>query len=187
MAENGKGDDITVDTKWTGEIVDSSWFKSPAMEKYRQPGNIKVPFWLQPEKYYTGMAWYQRKIRIPGSWKSKNIRLFLERCHWETHVWVDEQDAGTKNSLGTPHVYDLTSMLSPGTHLLTICVDNRIKDIDVGINSHSIIGSYPDQLERNCGKNGTGSTVARFHKPYFSISRTRESSDQSKNHYSKYR
>jgi hypothetical protein len=138
MAENGKGDDITVKTKWTGEIVDSSWFKSPAMEKYRQPGKIKVPFWLQPEKYYTGMAWYQRKIRIPDSWEHKNIQLFLERCHWETHVWVDEQDAGTKNSLGTPHVYDLTSMLTPGTHLLTICVDNRIKDINVGINSHSI-------------------------------------------------
>ena len=27
MAENGKGDDITVNTKWTGEIVDSSWFQ----------------------------------------------------------------------------------------------------------------------------------------------------------------
>ncbi len=138
MTENGKGDDITVHTKWTGEIVDSSWFKDPAMEKYRQPGNIKVPFWLQPEKYYTGMAWYQKKIKIPGSWKGKNIRLFLERCHWETHVWVDEQDAGTNNSLGTPHVYDLTPLLSPGTHLLTICVDNRTKDIDVGKNSHSI-------------------------------------------------
>jgi hypothetical protein len=138
MAENGKGEDITVNTKWTGEIVDSSWFKNPDMEKYHQAGNIKVPFWLQPEKYYTGMAWYQRKIKIPDTWKGKNIQLFLERCHWETHVWVDERDAGIQNSLGTPHLYDLTPMLSPGTHLLTICVDNRIKDINVGINSHSV-------------------------------------------------
>jgi hypothetical protein len=138
MTENGKGDDITVNTKWTGEIVDSSWFKDPAMERYRRPGKIKVPFWLQPEKYYTGMAWYQRKIKIPTSWKNKNIQLFLERCHWETHVWVDEKDAGTRNSLGTPHVYDLTPILSPGTHLLTICVDNRIKDVNPGKNSHSI-------------------------------------------------
>jgi hypothetical protein len=138
MTENGKGEDITVDTKWTGEIVDSSWFKNPAMEKYRKAGNVKVPFWLQPEKYYTGMAWYQRKIRIPGSWKGKNIQLFLERCHWETHVWVDEHDAGTNNSLGTPHTFDLSKWLNPGNHILTICVDNRIKDINVGINSHSI-------------------------------------------------
>ncbi len=138
MTENEKGDSITLDTKWTGEIVDSSWFKNQAMDKYRQPGNFKVPFWLQPEKYYTGMAWYQRKIKIPGSWKGKNIRLFLERCHWETHVWVDEQDAGTENSLGTPHIYNLTSLLTPGTHTLTVCVDNRIKEINVGMNSHSI-------------------------------------------------
>jgi hypothetical protein len=138
MAENGKGDDITMETKWTGEIVDSSWFKNPAMEKYHQPGNIKVPFWLQPEKYYTGMAWYQKKIKIPGSWNGKNIRLFLERCHWETHVWVDKHDAGIENPLGTPHMYDLTAWLTPGIHILTICVDNRIKDINVGINSHSI-------------------------------------------------
>ena len=51
---------------------------------------------------------------------------------------MDDKDAGTKNSLGTPHVYDLTKWLSPGNHLITICVDNRIKDIDVGKNSHSI-------------------------------------------------
>jgi hypothetical protein len=138
MAENGKGNDITVNTQWTGEIVDSSWFKSPDMAAYRQPGHIKVPFWLQPEKYYVGTAWYQQKVIIPPSWKNKNIQLYLERCHWETHVWIDGHDAGMQNSLGTPHVYNLTSLLKPGTHLLTICVDNRIKDIDVGKNSHSV-------------------------------------------------
>ncbi|WP_431211128.1 hypothetical protein ACQ86N_35170 [Puia sp. P3] len=26
MAENGKGDEVTVDTKWTASIYDSSWF-----------------------------------------------------------------------------------------------------------------------------------------------------------------
>ncbi len=65
MTENGKGDEISVNTPWTGGIVDSSWFHSPELEKYRQPGNIKVPFWLQPDKYYAGMAWYQKKVKIP--------------------------------------------------------------------------------------------------------------------------
>ncbi len=170
MAENGKGEDITVDTKWTGEIVDSSWFKDPAMEKYRQPGNIKVPFWLQPEKYYAGMAWYQRKIKIPGSWKGKNIQLFLERCHWETHVWVDEKDAGTKNSLGTSHVYDLSSMLSPGTHVLTICVDNRIKDIDVGKNSHSVSDHTQSNWNGIVGKMELEARNPVFISPGFSLS-----------------
>lgn len=138
MTENGKGDDISVNTPWTGYIVDSAWFFSPGMEKYRQPGNVKVPFWLQPEKYYKGLAWYQKTVKVPAAWKERNIQLFLERCHWETRVWVDDQEAGMQNSLGTPHVYDLTRWLTPGTHTLTISVDNRVKDVDVGMNSHSI-------------------------------------------------
>jgi hypothetical protein len=138
MTENGKGDEISVNTPWTGGIVDSSWFHSPELEKYRQPGNVKVPFWLQPVKYYTGMAWYQKKVKIPASWKGNNIQLFLERCHWETRVWVDDQEAGMQNSLGTPHVYDLSAWLTPGIHLINICVDNRIKEINVGENSHSV-------------------------------------------------
>jgi hypothetical protein len=138
MTENGKGDDISLNTHWTGTIVDSSWFFSKLTKKYRQPGHVKIPFWLQPDKYYAGMAWYQKKVKIPASWKGNNIQLFLERCHWETRVWVDDQETGMRNSLGTPHVYDLSKWLDPGNHLITICVDNRIKEINVGENSHSI-------------------------------------------------
>lgn len=138
MAENGKGEDIGVNTPWTGYIVDSAWFFNSEMEKFRQPGNIKVPFWLQPDKYYKGMAWYQKQVKIPASWKARNIQLFLERCHWETRVWVDGHEAGMQNALGTPHIYDLSSWLTPGRHTLTVCVDNRVKEVDVGMNSHSI-------------------------------------------------
>jgi hypothetical protein len=51
---------------------------------------------------------------------------------------VDGNFAGMRNSLGTPHEYDLTQLLSPGKHSITIRVDNRIKDVNPGINSHSI-------------------------------------------------
>ena len=43
MAQRGYGNDITVDTPWTGKIVDRSWFTEKRYEKYRQPGNIKIP------------------------------------------------------------------------------------------------------------------------------------------------
>lgn len=138
MTENGKGNDIKINTQWTGSIFDSSWYHEPAMAKYREPGNIKVPFWLQPEKYYVGAAWYQREVTIPKDWEGSYIELFLERCHWETRVWVDDHEAGMQNALGSPHVYMLTKWLTPGKHKITICVDNRVKDINVGINSHSI-------------------------------------------------
>ncbi len=136
-AENGYGDNISIDTKWTGGIVDRSWFTDEKYEKYRQPGNIKIPFWLTPVKHYVGPAWYQRQLDIPRNWQGKRIVLFLERCHWETNVWVDGAAAGVQDSLCTPHLYDLSRLMTPGRHLLTIRVDNAMK-YNVGVNAHSV-------------------------------------------------
>ncbi|MCX6559855.1 MAG: hypothetical protein NTZ26_05010, partial [Candidatus Aminicenantes bacterium] len=138
LTEAGMGDDVTVDTKWTGGIVDKSWFTAPEYAPYRKPGSIKVPFWLNPTKHYVGPAWYQREISVPKSWKGRRILLTLERVHWETKVWVDGNEAGTCDSLSTPHDYDLTRLGLPGRHRLLIRVDNRIKEIDVGENAHSV-------------------------------------------------
>jgi len=138
MTTNGLGNDITVNTPWTGSIEDSTWFRSPEYKQYRKPGNIKVPFWLQPTKYYKGAAWYQKKITIPAVWSKKHIELYIERSHWETTVWVDDKQIGMQNSLSTAQVFDLSAELSPGSHQITIRVDNRVKDFNVGQNSHSI-------------------------------------------------
>jgi hypothetical protein len=137
LPAQGIGDDISVETKWTGDIVDKSWFTGPQYAKYRQPGNVKVPFWLQPEKYYAGVAWYQRDVEIPDKWESKRVELSLERPHWETRVWFDEKPLGSNDSLSTAHEYDLGRDLTPGRHRLTIRVDNGLV-VDVGVNSHSI-------------------------------------------------
>lgn len=138
MTTNGKGDDITVNTDWTGSILDSSWFKKPEYNEFRQEGNVKVPFWLQPVKYYKGAAWYQREITIPKEWDNQFIQLLIERAHWETTVWIDNVKIGSQNSLGTPHLYKVPNTFKQGNHTLTIRVDNRIKDVNVGQNSHSI-------------------------------------------------
>ena len=138
MTTNNKGNDITLNTPWTGQIVDSSYFFKPEYAQYRQPGKIKVPFWLQPVKYYKGAAWYQKTIMIPANWQGKTTELFIERSHWETTVWIDDKEIGMQNSLATAHVFQLGKTLSPGLHRLSIRVDNRVKDFDVGKNSHSI-------------------------------------------------
>ncbi|MCP4261472.1 MAG: hypothetical protein GY774_28815 [Planctomycetes bacterium] len=135
--ENGFGDDITLDTKWTGSIIDKSFFTDAKYEKYRQPGSIKIPFWLTPIKHYKGPAWYQKQVDIPSDWAGKRITLFLERCHWETKVWVDGTPVGIRDSLCTPQLHDLSSLMSPGRHIVTIRVDNSMK-YNVGDNAHSI-------------------------------------------------
>lgn len=137
MAENGKGEEVSLATRWTGDIIDRSYFTDEKYEKYRQPGNIKIPFWLKPLKYYIGAAWYQKEVTIPDRWSGKRIVLHLERCHWESTLFVNGKKAGTQNSLSAPHEYDITGLLNTGKNLLSIRIDNRII-IPVGVNSHSI-------------------------------------------------
>jgi len=85
---------------------------------------------------YEGPAWYQREITVPEKWKGKRVELFLERCHWETTVWVDGQKLSSANSLSTPHIHNL-GILIPGKHKLTICVDNTLK-LPIGSWAHAI-------------------------------------------------
>src|SRR5687767_8546257 len=125
MLTNGKGDAVTIQTKWTGSIYDSSWYFNPRLTKYRQPDNLKFPFWLTPAKYYVGPAWYQKEVTIPANWNSKHIELFLERCHTETMVWIDGKPVGMQNSLVAPHVYDLSALCTPGRHTITIRIEDR--------------------------------------------------------------
>ena len=136
LTENNIGEELSTATRWTGSIVDSSWFTEEKFAPYRQPGNIKLPFWLTPQKHYVGPAWYQREILIPDTWEIKEVSLFLERAHWETRVWLDGTPAGVQNSLCAPHEYALGS-IPPGRHILVIRVDNRPK-INVGRDAHSI-------------------------------------------------
>lgn len=132
----GLGDPIRVDTSWTGSTQNSPWFKAPEYAPYRQPGHIKIPFWLQPETYYRGAAWYQRDIEIPARSAGRRAVLFLERPHWETRVWVNDIPIGTNQGLSTPHEYDL-GLLAPGKYRLTVRVDNRMV-VPVGVDSHSV-------------------------------------------------
>ncbi|MDO9256011.1 MAG: beta-galactosidase [Bacteroidales bacterium] len=139
MTSNGKGDNVTMKTKWTGGFWNTAWFTDSIYEPYRADGNIKVSFWLQPLKHYVGVAWYKKTITIPQNWKQNHAELFLERCHWETSLWIDDQYIGMQNALGTPHQYKIgKDILTPGEHTLTLRIDNRIKDIDPGSDAHSI-------------------------------------------------
>tara|TARA_R110002012_G_scaffold34820_5_gene100043 strand:+ start:24130 stop:27018 length:2889 start_codon:yes stop_codon:yes gene_type:complete len=138
MLTNNKGNDITIKTQWTGSIYDSSFYFNPQFQKYRRAGDVKFPFWLTPEKEYVGAAWYQKEITIPKDWDNKHIYLYLERPHTETLLYLDAQKIGMQNSMVAPHQYELSSYLTPGTHTLSIRVDNRIKDINVGPDSHSL-------------------------------------------------
>ena len=95
--------------------------------------NLKKPTLdgLYRPNLYAGAAWYQREVEIPAAWKGKQVTLCFERVHWVTQVWLDGKPCGEQDSLISPHRLELGTGLSPGKHLLTVCVDNSPK-IDLG-------------------------------------------------------
>jgi len=146
MLTNDKGYKVSTNTHWTATLYDSSYYFNPYMAKYRTQENLKFPFFLTPSRHYVGKAWYRKMVYIPQSWEGKNITLFLERPHIETTVFVNGQEVGHQNSLSTPHQYDITKQLSPGQrNKIEVCVYNGIKDVGVGIDSHSVT----DQTQGN--------------------------------------
>ncbi|MBQ9664924.1 MAG: beta galactosidase jelly roll domain-containing protein [Bacteroidaceae bacterium] len=140
MPQQLKGDDISVDTKWVGSLYDSSYFFNPYMKKYRNPGkDMKLQFFLTPDKHYVGKAWYKRTLVLPEDEAVPMYTLYLERPHITTEVWVNgEKVDRVQKSLSVPHVFYLYGLLKPGENTIAICVDNDPETVKVGQDSHSV-------------------------------------------------
>ena len=154
LLTNGKGDPVSVKTKWTGSLYDSSYYFNPYMEKYRVEGNMKFPFFLTPETHYVGYAWYKKSVYVPASWKRSRVTIFLERPHIETTIYVNGVKIQHQLSLSTPHMCDITRWLNAGQrNTIVICVYNGIENVCVGQDSHSVT----DQTQGNW--NGIAGTM----------------------------
>lgn len=133
VSAQGFGEIPSFETKWTGD----GWRYPDLFKEYQAKDNFKFPFFLQPPRYYVGPAWFQREIDIPGNAPGNHTILSLERVHWHSTVWVDGKEVGKGDSLGTPHEFDLGTP-APGKHTLTLRIDNRMGDVNVGPLSHSM-------------------------------------------------
>ena len=164
MVTRGKGDLVSVKTQWTGSLYDSSFYFNPYMEKYRIEGQMKFPFFLTPERHYTGNAWYRRKVLVPKEWKKQRIILTLERPHIETTVFINGKEAGHQMGLSAPHVYDVTDYIKIGKeNSVAIKVYNGIENVCVGQDSHSVT----DQTQGNW--NGIAGDISLSARPLNAI------------------
>ena len=73
--------------------------------------------------YWKGPAWYQSQVTIPDTWAGKRITLLFERTK-NMRVWVDETFCGWDDTLSAPQVFDVTRAMIPGSHTITVVVDN---------------------------------------------------------------
>src|ERR1044072_1178189 len=124
IQDQNQGDEISTRTPWVLSLSDRFWYLREDYKDYTER-NVKIPFLSQPPRHYLGVVWYQREIFIQSNWAGRRVVLTLERPHWETTVWLDNKKIGSEKSLVTPHVFDFGTV-SPGRHLLTIRVDNRM-------------------------------------------------------------
>lgn len=116
--------------------VDDGWWNSELPERIDLPGTTdsggfgnpapSTTMGLARSHAYTGVAWYQREVNIPEGWSGRRVQLSLERAHWITQAWLDNQPLGRQDSMSTPHVYDLPANLPAGMHTLTLRIDNRL-------------------------------------------------------------
>ena len=121
---------------WYLEKINQYKCQLPGTTNENRLGNATVPLEqlvarktleIRPDYEYEGLVWYQREIVVPDDWDNKQITLFLERCSWETGLWVDSAFVASQFSLVAPHVYNITDYLQPGRkHMITLTVDNSV-------------------------------------------------------------
>ncbi|WP_150275307.1 sugar-binding domain-containing protein [Paenibacillus tepidiphilus] len=78
---------------------------------------------LTDEYRFEGHAWYAKEFEITEALAGQTCFLYLERTRMTT-VWLNGQEIGSRDSLNTAHVYDLTGLLQAGRQTLTIRVSN---------------------------------------------------------------
>lgn len=80
---------------------------------------------LSVEYDYRGAAWYRKKIVIPESWRGLRAELSIGRCK-VSRAWFDDVSLGENNALGVTQRFS-TGALVPGTHTITVMVDNAAR------------------------------------------------------------
>jgi hypothetical protein len=114
--------------------MNDQWFNSGFSDSIHLPGTTdenKKGIFLDEKAvdrlsrvwYWKGAAWYQKEITIPEVWAGKNVKLLLERTK-DTYVWFDGVNCGYENTLSAPQYFDLSKMVKPGKHRITVLVDN---------------------------------------------------------------
>ncbi len=131
--------------KWFSMKLNDSILLPGSMEENKK-GKLNKDtneFGLNRDYIYAGSAWYRKTIEIPETWVKKHIELILERTK-VTKVWIDTIYLGQNKSIFTKQVYDLTDIVKPGKHTLTILVDNTPELLPIA-GSHA----YSDDTQTN--------------------------------------
>jgi beta-galactosidase/beta-glucuronidase len=97
-------------------------------------GTITVPFPPESERSgvgdtdFTPAVWYRRTVDLPASYFDGRVRLHVGAADYEAEVWVNGESVGTHRGGYTPFAFDVTDAATPGTNVVTVCVEDDTRD-----------------------------------------------------------
>ena len=86
---------------------------------------------------FVGTAWYYRTVTVPTVTEILRAVIFLERCHWESTLFVNGELVGTCGSLSTPHTYDVTRFITAPEITVVVKINNAV-DLAIGRRGHMV-------------------------------------------------
>lgn len=158
---------VGMDEAWAEKSLEGTQIQLPGtlddaglgIKNTQEPAMDNSILWGLTRKHqYIGAAWYQKEVVIPTNWKGKELELELERVVWESKLFVDGKLIGKSESLIAPHRYNLSKVLTPGTHMLTIRIDNSNKYPLI-----NVLGKkYPDPVNQDMAHAYTNHTQIKW-------------------------
>lgn len=138
---------IDLSGRWSFDIdpdkigIEQGFFNLPLLDDIQLPGTVSSNRIGESKKErhsshltdpyaFEGYAWFARYLTFE-QFETHEYRLHLERTRI-AHVWLDEQYVDSRDSLVSPHEYDLTPFLTKKKHRVTILVDNSSYPISGG-------------------------------------------------------
>lgn len=136
---------LGVNEKWFLKTLNDS-INLPGTTDTNQKGFINTDsttLHLSRPYTYEGIAWYRKKIIVPEHFKNKHIQLVLERSKF-SKVWIDSTLIGSSKLLQSPQQFNVSKVLTPGEHFITIQVDNSLE-----LTPYGNVHIYSDDTQTN--------------------------------------
>lgn len=125
---------VNLNGRWEFEIDHGKSGRARQLHQARSlKDSIVVPFC--PESKLSGIAnrdfmaavWYRREFIVPDDWMSGRIILHFGAVDYETEVWINGVPAGTHRGGYTPFALDITSLVTPGTNVVTVVAEDDVR------------------------------------------------------------
>ncbi|MCR5751588.1 MAG: hypothetical protein K6G91_06480 [Kiritimatiellae bacterium] len=120
-----EGDGFSAEAALPGTLAEAGLGARQSYETWKAITNIVEKGALRLSHVYRGRAVWSRTVVVPEEFAGRALEMFLERVLWTSKLTVDGRVVGSRDSLGTPHVYRFApGELAPGAHSFAIEIDN---------------------------------------------------------------